>query len=103
MGIERFGDRMIRVFFGSALRTEPAGMNPYELKKNHGKDMTFWGCLGSQSTIPFGTPDSIKAEVRKLKREMSKGGGYILGGAEELQPETPVENAVAVIDSFTEV
>ena len=66
------------------------------------KDITFWGCLGSQSTIPFGTPESIKAEVRKLRREMSKGGGYILGGAKQIQPGTPVENAVAVIDAFTE-
>ena len=85
-----------------SVQPEPAGMNPYELKKNFGKDITFWGCLGSQSTSPFGTPDSIKAEVRKLRREMSKGGGYILGGAKQLQPETPVENAVAVIEAFTE-
>lgn len=85
-----------------SVQPEAYGMNPYELKKNYGKDITFWGCLGSQSTIPFGTPESIHAEVRKLKREMSKGGGYILDGAKQLQPETPVKNAVAVIDAFTE-
>ena len=85
-----------------SVQPEACGMNPYKLKKNYGKDITFWGCLGSQSTIPFGTPDSIQAEVRKLKREMSRGGGYILDGAKQLQPETPVENAVAVIDVFTE-
>ena len=86
-----------------SVQPEPFGMNPYELKKKYGKDITFWGCLGSQSTIPFGTPDSIKTEVRKLKREMGKGGGFILDGAKQLQPDTPVENAVAVIDAFTEV
>jgi uroporphyrinogen decarboxylase len=85
-----------------SVQPEARGMNPYELKKKFGKDITFWGCLGSQSTIPFGTPESIKAEVRRLKREMSKGGGYILGGAKQLRPDTPLENAVAVIDAFTE-
>lgn len=85
-----------------SVQPEPVGMNPYELKKNYGKDITFWGCLGSQSTIPFGNPESITAEVRRLRREMSRGGGYILDGAKQLQPGTPLENSVAVVEAFTE-
>jgi uroporphyrinogen decarboxylase len=80
---------------------EARGMNPYELKKKFGKDLTFWGCLGSQSTIPFGTPAEIREEVRRLRREMGKGGGFILSCAKPVQPETPTENAVAVVDAFT--
>jgi uroporphyrinogen decarboxylase len=79
---------------------EARGMNPYELKKRFGKDLTFWGCLGSQSTMPFGTPDEIRAEVRRLCREMGRGGGFILSPAKWLQPETPVENAAAAVESF---
>ena len=56
--------------------------------------------LGSQSTVPFGTPDEIRAEVAKLCREMGKGGGYILSPAKGLQPETPTENAAAVVEAF---
>ncbi len=74
-----------------SVQPEPRGMNPYELKRNYGDDITFWGCLGSQSTIPFGNPESITTEIHRLKREMSRGGGYILDGAKQLQPETPVE------------
>ena len=33
---------------------------------------------------------------------MAKGGGYILGPAKALQPETPVENAIAVLEAFLE-
>ena len=80
---------------------QPEAMNPYELKRKYGSNLTFWGGLGSQSTIPFGTPDEICAEVKHLCREMGKGGGYILAGAKGLQPETPTENAVAVLDAFT--
>lgn len=79
---------------------EAAGMDPYELKRKFGGQITFWGCLGSQSTIPMGAPESIRAEVARLKREMGKGGGYILAPAKPLQPETPVENAVALVESF---
>ena len=76
-------------------------MNPYELKARWGDTITFWGCLGSQSTIPFGTPATIHEEVARLKHEMGKDGGYILAPAKALQPETPTENAVAVYEAFT--
>lgn len=79
---------------------EAAGMCPYELKDQWGDKITFWGCLGSQSTIPHGSPEEIRAEVQRLCREMSRGGGYILAPAKPLQPETPTENAVAVVESF---
>lgn len=81
---------------------EAADMNPYELKKNWGDKITFWGALGSQSTIPNGTPEGIRAEIRRLKSEMPVGGGYILAPAKPLQPETPAENAAAILETFTE-
>ena len=81
---------------------EAAGMNPYELKKKWGDKISFWGCLGSQSTIPFGTPDDIRREVRHLRAEMGAGGGFILAPAKPLQPGTPKENAVALFEVLTE-
>ena len=85
-----------------SVQPEPAGMNPYELKRKWGDQITFWGCLGSQSTIQFGTPEEIKAEVRRLCAEMGRGGGYILAPAKSLQPGTPIENAAAVVEAFAE-
>jgi uroporphyrinogen decarboxylase len=82
-----------------SVQPEAEGMNPYELKRRFGDQITFWGCLGSQSVIPFGTPTEIRAEITKLSREMGKGGGYILSPAKPFQPETPTENAAAVIES----
>ena len=75
-------------------------MDPYELKRRWGDKIAFWGCLGSQSTIPFGTPDEIRNEVGKLRHEMGRGGGYILAPAKPLQPETPTENAAALVEAF---
>ena len=80
---------------------EAAGMNPYELKRKWGDKIAFWGCLGSQSTIPRGTPEEIRREVKRLKTEMPRGGGFILAPAKPLQPETPTENAAAVVEAFT--
>jgi len=85
-----------------SVQPEAAGMNPYELKKRWGNHITFWGCLGSQSIIPFGAPQQIREEVRRLRAEMGRGGGFILAPAKPLQPGTPTENAVAVFEAFTE-
>lgn len=83
-----------------SVQPEAAGMNPYALKRQWGDRITFWGGLGSQRTIPFATPVEIRAEIRRLRSEMSRGGGYILAPAKPLRPETPTENAVAVVEEF---
>lgn len=85
-----------------SVQPEARGMNPYELKQRWGDRITFWGCLGSQSTIQFGSPQAIRAEVQRLCREMGRGGGYILSPAKALQPGTPVENAAATVEAFCE-
>lgn len=80
---------------------EAAGMSPYELKRRFGGRISFWGCLGSQSLVPFGRPDQIRAEVARLAREVGEGGGLIMAPAKPLQPETPTANAVALVEAFT--
>lgn len=84
-----------------SVQPEAANMDSFELKRKHGEKITFWGCVGSQSLLPFGTPDQIRRHVRKLADEMGRGGGFILAPSKPLQPETPLENAVAVIEAFS--
>jgi uroporphyrinogen decarboxylase len=83
-----------------SVQPEAAGMNPYALKQAWGDKITFWGGLGSQYTIPFATPAEIRQEIRRLRNEMGRGGGYILAPAKPLRVETPTENAVAVVEEF---
>lgn len=79
---------------------QPEAMDIYKVKKEFGKDMTFWGGLGAQSTIPFGNPESIRNEVCALKEKMSKGGGFILAPSKDPSPETPTENLIALLETF---
>jgi uroporphyrinogen decarboxylase len=83
-----------------SVQPEARGMNPYELKKQWGDKITFWGCLGTQSIIPFGTPEKLKEEILHLCAEVGKGGGFIIAPAKPLMPETPTENAVAIVETF---
>lgn len=81
---------------------QPEAMDVYALKRDFGRDITFWGGLGSQSILPFGTPDQIRAEVKKLATEMGRGGGYILGCAKAVLADTPPANFAACFESFLE-
>lgn len=83
-----------------SVQPEAKNNNPYDLKRKYGDRLTFWGGLGSQSTIPFGTPNDIRAEVMKLCYEMGRNGGYVLSAAKPIQPGTPSENAAAVVEAF---
>jgi uroporphyrinogen decarboxylase len=86
-----------------SVQPEPKNNNPYDLKKKFGDKITFWGGLGSQGLIPHGTPAEIKYEVNRLCQNMSIGGGYILGPAKEIQPETPNENIAAIVEAFINI
>ena len=57
--------------------------------------------LGVFDSQGFETGQSGDEILRRLRGEMSKGGGYILAPAKTLQPGTPTENAAAVVDAFT--
>jgi uroporphyrinogen decarboxylase len=85
-----------------SVQPEARGMDPFALKAEFGGQIAFWGCIGSQSLLPFGTSDEITAHVRRLKREMSRGGGYLAAPAKAIQAGTPVENAIALIDALRE-
>lgn len=78
---------------------QPEPMDIYTLKKKVSGRLVLFGGMGSQSTLPFGTPVSVKAETERLMREMGLGGGYIIQPAKPIRDEVPTENAVAFIET----
>jgi uroporphyrinogen decarboxylase len=77
---------------------QPEAMDPLALKKEFGKDLTLCGGVSTQTLLPYGTPDEVRAEVKELKTQLGADGGYILGPGITLQADIPVENLVALID-----
>jgi uroporphyrinogen decarboxylase len=73
-------------------------MNIRELKRLYGKNITFWGGIDSQKILPSGTTDEVRAFVRHTIDELAPGGGYILAGVHNLQPDVPPENIVAMYE-----
>ena len=77
---------------------QPECMDIYRLKRLYGKDIRFWGGLGAQHILPFGSAGEVRKETARLKQEMGRGGGYILAGAKGLGQEVPVENMAAYLE-----
>lgn len=77
---------------------QPEAMDVFQLKREFGRDLTFCGGVRTQDLMPHGTPDDVRAEVRRLKAEMGKGGGYILEPGITLQADVPLENILALIE-----
>jgi uroporphyrinogen decarboxylase len=84
-----------------ALQFDAAGMDPAALKERHGRQLCFEGGVSVQKTLPFGTPEDVRAEVRRLITVLGREGGYILGPSHAIQAGTPPENVLAMFETAT--
>ncbi len=78
------------------IQTSAAGMNPKVLKEKYGKQLTFHGAMDVQSFLPFATPEEVKAKVAENTQILGNGGGYIMAPSHAVQPDTPIENVLAM-------
>ncbi len=77
---------------------QPEAMDLATLKKEYGNSLTFWGGISTQRALPYGTPEEVRTEARRVRDLMSQGGGYILAPAQGIQGDVPAENIMALIE-----
>ena len=76
---------------------QPEVMDIFALKQEYEGKLSFWGGISIQRLLPFGTPEEIRQEVRRILREF-QGGGYIAAPSHALPKDIPCENILAVLD-----
>jgi len=81
---------------------QPASMDPARLKRDYGEHLCFWGSIDEQHTLPFGSPDDVRAEVQTRLETIGKNGGLIIGPTHHVQLDTPMENFWAMINAIKE-
>jgi uroporphyrinogen decarboxylase len=74
------------------------GMDPKELGEEFGKDLAFYGGIDEQRTLPKGSVEEVRKEVRDRIHTLGKYGGYIVAPSHAFQPDTPLENVLAVYE-----
>jgi uroporphyrinogen decarboxylase len=48
--------------------------------------------------LPFGTPDEVRGEVRRMIDCVGPGGGFVLNSVHNIQNDVPAENIAAMFD-----
>ena len=81
---------------------QPECMSFEEIHKEFGDRLSFHGTIGTQSTMPFGSPEDVKREVFKNLEIAGEKGGLLVAPTHILEPEVPVENLVAYIKACRE-
>ena len=64
--------------------------------------ISFWGGIGTQRLMPFGTPLQVRAEVRRVKEVLGRDGGLLIAPTHILEPDVPWENILAFVDASRE-
>jgi len=82
------------------IQPQAAGMNPYELKAQFGGRIVLHGGVDVQGWLQRATPAEIEQEVDRLMDEVGSGGGHILSPCHHIQPDTPLENVLALYQTI---
>jgi len=85
------------------VQTDAAGMDPAELKRRFGENLTFWGGgVDTHQVLPFGTPAQVREDVRRRLHILGPGGGYVFASIHNMLGDAPPENILAAVDAVLE-
>ena len=76
------------------------GMDAVELKREFGKDLTFWGGgCDTREILPNGTPEQVRSHVKDQVRILAPGGGFVFQQVHNVMANIPTENIIAMFDA----
>ncbi len=96
--IEHFIDMGVDIL--NPVQTSAAQMEPVRLQQEFGGRIVFWGGgVDTQQTLPFGTPDEVRQQVRERIATFGPGGGFVFNPVHNIQARVPTENMVAMFEA----
>jgi uroporphyrinogen decarboxylase len=78
---------------------QPECMDPADLKRRFGDRLSFFGTVGTQTTMPHGSPAEVTRVVRERIGAVGAGGGLIIAPTHVLEPDVPWENVEAFLEA----
>lgn len=82
------------------VQVSATGMDTAQLKREFGRDISFWGGgCDSQTILPFGNPQEVTDEVRRRIDHLAPGGGFVFAPIHNVQVEVPPANVVAMLQA----
>jgi uroporphyrinogen decarboxylase len=76
------------------------GMDAESLKRDLGKDITFWGGgCDTQWLLSHGTPEAIREHVTQQTHILRQGGGFVFAQVHNILADVPAQNIVAMLET----
>lgn len=80
---------------------QPEVLEHSRLKREFGRDLSFYGGLSTQETLPKGTPEEVREAARKCIGDLaSDGTGLLFGPSHRMMSDIPMTNIEALLDSL---
>jgi uroporphyrinogen decarboxylase len=76
---------------------QPEVMDVTALMRQYRGRLAFHGGLSTQKTLPYGSPQDVARETRRLL-ELGCDGGYIFAPAHDVEGDVPLENMLSFIE-----
>ena len=79
------------------IQTTARGMDPIELKREFGHDITFWGGgCNTRWVLNRATPQEVYDYTSRMLDIFMPGGGYVFNTEHNIMPDVPPENMIAM-------
>jgi uroporphyrinogen decarboxylase len=85
------------------VQTSTRDMEPERLKREFGREITFWGGgCDTRTVLNRATPEEVKEHVLRRLEIFAPDGGFVFTQIHNILPEVPPENIVAMFEAIRE-
>lgn len=95
--VDELFDDLVSIGLGVFNPFQPEVMDVPGIMGRYKGRLAFWGGISTQRTMPYGTPEQVRQEVRNMI-DLGRDGGYILSPSHALEGDVPIENLLALIE-----
>ena len=93
-----FIDQLIEIGVDILNPVQPECMSFDQVHDLYGDRLSFWGTLGTQELLPFGTREQVLQTTLSRLEKCGNAGGLVIGPTHMVEPEVPWENLSAIME-----
>lgn len=97
-----FIDQLVEVGVDILNPIQPECMSFDEIHDRYGNGLSFWGTIGTQELLPYGTPQQVRETILSRLEKCGEQGGIVVGPTHMVEPEVPWDNLMAIVEGVKE-